>query len=42
MSQRSRDKIAREAADASTSGAIPIMGLLVLAFIVAAFVRLIF
>lgn len=41
MSARQRDKLAREAADTSTSGVIPILGLIVLAFFVAAIVRLI-
>lgn len=41
MSARQRDKLAREAADASTSGSIPILGLIVLVFMVAAIVNLI-
>lgn len=37
VSKRQRDKMEREAADMSTSGIIPIFGLTVLAFVVAAF-----
>ena len=41
MSRASREKLEREAADASQSGIIPIFGMLALAFVVAAIARLI-
>ncbi len=41
LSQRARDRMEREAADASTSGVIPLGGFAILAFIVAALLRLI-
>lgn len=42
MSARQRDKVSREMADASESGGVPLIGFAVLAFVVAAIVRLIF
>lgn len=42
LSQRAKDRMAQQAADDSTSGAIPLLGVGALLFMVGAIVRLIF
>ncbi len=42
LSNRARDRMEREAVDASQSGMVPLLGMGALAFIIGAIVRLIF